>query len=75
MLDWLLAAVPSLSERYPKVKRPDVMLGRMVRNMLMSEELCHEYAAYYKGKNFEELEELAKSFSFGELRPRKGLMN
>lgn len=66
MLDWLLAAVPSLNERYPKNKRPDVMLGRMVRNMLMSEELCLEYASYFAGKSNEELEALAMSFSFGE---------
>jgi hypothetical protein len=66
MLDWLLAAVPGITERYPKVKKPDVMLGRMVRNMLMSEELCHEYAEFFRGKSFDELDALAKSFSLGE---------
>jgi hypothetical protein len=68
MLDWLLRAVPSLNDRYPKNKRPAVMLGRMVRNMLMSEELCLEYAAYFADKTEEELEALAMSFSFGKPR-------
>jgi hypothetical protein len=70
MLDWLLAAVPGITERYPKVKKPDVMLGRMVRNMLMSEELCHEYAEFFRGKSFDELDALAKSFSLGKTSSR-----
>ncbi|RSH90736.1 hypothetical protein EHS25_009911 [Saitozyma podzolica] len=73
MLDWLLAAVPGIAERYPKVKKPDVMLGRMVRNMLMSEELCHEYAEFFRGKSFDELDALAKSFSLGSCNQRSRL--
>ncbi|GFZ50461.1 hypothetical protein JCM24511_08218 [Saitozyma sp. JCM 24511] len=73
MLDWLLAAVPGITERYPKVKKPDVMLGRMVRNMLMSEELCHEYAEFFRGKSFDELDALAKSFSLGSCNQRSRL--
>lgn len=30
------------------------------------EELCSEYASYFKGKAMEELDDLARSFSLGE---------
>ncbi len=38
----------------------------MVRECLMSEELAIEWAEHFRGKNKEELDELAKSFVFGE---------
>jgi hypothetical protein len=38
----------------------------MVRECLMSEELAIEWAEHFRGKTKEELDELAKSFAFGE---------
>lgn len=39
-------------------------LSRIVRNCLLSDELCAEYASYFKDKSETELDELAKSFAF-----------
>jgi hypothetical protein len=37
-----------------------------VNKLTSQEELCREYASYFKGKTTEELDELAKSFSLSE---------
>ncbi len=38
-------------------------VGRLLRNILLSEELYPEFAAYFEGLSFDELEELAASFN------------
>lgn len=45
----------------------------MVRNILMSEELYSEYAAYFEGLSLEELDKMAASFKFENCLQRKGL--
>jgi hypothetical protein len=48
----------SVSPRYP--------FRSCIRKLTLQEELCREYASYFKGKTTEELDELAKSFSLSE---------
>lgn len=61
---WLLKTVPSISDRYPQDWSVGEHLSRLVRNMLLSEELVKEYAEHFRGKSLEDLDELAKSFKF-----------
>lgn len=61
---WLLETVPSISDRYPQDWSVGEHLSRLVRNMLLSEELVKEYAEHFRGKSHKELDELAKSFKF-----------
>lgn len=50
-------------------------VGRVLRNILLSEELYGEYAAYFKDLSLEELDELAASFKFENCNQRIGLNN
>ncbi|AAW44253.2 expressed protein [Cryptococcus deneoformans JEC21] len=70
---WLLKTVPSISDRYPQDWSVGEHLSRLVRNMLLSEELVKEYAEHFRGKSLEELDELAKSFKFSNCTQRKRL--
>lgn len=69
-VEWLSKAAPSTDQRYPPMWKTDKHLGRIVRNCLMSEELCAEYASYFEGKTEAELDELAKSFSYENCKQR-----
>lgn len=70
---WLLETVPSISDRYPQDWSVGEHLSRLVRNMLLSEELVKEYAEHFRGKSHKELDELAKSFKFSNCTQRKRL--
>lgn len=61
---WLRDAAPSIDKRYPSLWRSEKHLSRVVRNCLLSDELCAEYASYFADKSEAELEELARSFAF-----------
>lgn len=64
MRQWLASNVPALEKKYPPMWKTDKHLFRVVRNCLMSEEMCGEFASYFEGKSLQELDDLAKSFSF-----------
>jgi hypothetical protein len=49
------------------------LVGRVLRNILLSEELYPEYAEYFRDLSFEELDELAASFKFENCKQREGL--
>jgi hypothetical protein len=49
------------------------LVGRLLRNILLSEELTPEYASYFQGLSLEELDELAASFKFENCVQREGL--
>jgi hypothetical protein len=70
---WFVKNVPSIESRYPKTWKVETKIARFVRNILLSEELVHEYGAYFKGKSLEELDALAKSFSFEHCERRTRL--
>ena len=48
-------------------------VGRLLRNILLSEELTPEYASYFEGLSLQELDELAGSFKFENCVQREGL--
>lgn len=58
--------MPSIVDRYPQQYGTKLWLQRVVRETLLSEEMVKEYAGYFRGKGYDELDELAKSFSLGE---------
>lgn len=63
----------SITERYPPMWRANKHISRLVRNCLMSEELCPEYASYFKDLSFDRLDEIAKSFSYENCKQRTRL--
>ena len=48
-------------------------VGRLLRNILLSEELTPEYASYFEGLSLQELDDLAASFKFENCVQREGL--
>ncbi|KAM0721109.1 hypothetical protein Q7P37_003395 [Cladosporium fusiforme] len=60
-------------KRYPHHWGLEKHMNRVIRDMLMSEFLTFEYASYFEGKSFEELEELAASFRIENCLRRDGL--
>jgi len=70
---WLLKETPGFAHRYPPMWTPTHHVGRLVRNILLSEELYPEYAAYFKDLSLEDLDALAASFKFENCVQRQGL--
>jgi len=62
-----------VNRRYPQVWRIEGHIHRVLRETLMSEILCWEYASYFEGKTMEELDELAASFKLENCVRRDGL--
>ncbi|KAE8371876.1 glycoside hydrolase [Aspergillus bertholletiae] len=60
-------------KKYPPVWTFDRQVERVVRECLMSEYMVWEFAELFEGKTKEELEALAKSFSFEACVKRDGL--
>lgn len=70
-LEQWLDANTRLAEKYPWPTRQHV--ARAVRQTLMSNVLCDEYAEYFKDKTLEELDELAASFKLENCAKRAKL--
>lgn len=66
--EWLTKGAESFKERYPRTWGPGRWTARFVRECLLSEELCKEWAKNFAGKSKEELDQLAASFKFGGCR-------
>lgn len=62
-----------IKKRYPQHWGLKGHLGNAVRELLFSEFLVWEYASYFKGKSFEELDDLAASFKLSNCIRRDGL--
>lgn len=73
MAEWLRKAAPSIDKRYPSMWHADKHLFRIVRNCLLSDELCAEYASYFADKSEDELDQLARSFAFENCVKRQRL--
>ncbi len=58
---------------YPPLWSVEERVTRISRTMLMAEFLVNEWAEYFRGMDEEQLEELAKSFSFEQCLERDGL--
>ena len=48
-------------------------IGRLARNILVSEFLVKEWAEHFRGKSEQEIDEIAKSFAFSNCLHRDGL--
>ncbi|WRT69321.1 uncharacterized protein IL334_006305 [Kwoniella shivajii] len=78
-VEWLEANAPTIKERYPAKGGVNDSwnatghLSRLVRNILLSEEMVKEFAEYFRGKSTKELDELAKSFHFSNCTQRTRL--
>ena len=48
-------------------------IGRLARNILVSEFLVKEWAEHFRGKSEQEIDEIAKSFAFSNCLHREGL--
>jgi len=64
--EWFRSVAPSLETKYPPTWKIKKHVLRQVRGLLLSEELAKEYAQYFDGLSFEELDEMARSWHFGE---------
>ncbi|EIW65879.1 hypothetical protein TREMEDRAFT_35989 [Tremella mesenterica DSM 1558] len=73
--NWLEENISNVNheKRYPPMWKMSRHVSRMVREILLSEELVHEYAQYFCDKSKDELEELAKSFAFENCIQRERL--
>ncbi|WVR08845.1 hypothetical protein IAU60_005903 [Kwoniella sp. DSM 27419] len=80
--NWLERSAPGIKARYPSAQsgngknsswKTKDHLSRLVRNILLSEELVVEFAECFRGKSIKELDELAKSFEFAQCTQRTRL--
>lgn len=74
-IDKLKQEIPEhlLNKKYPHIWKFERQIERIVREGLMSEYACWEFAELFRGKSEEELEELAGSFRLSECVKREGL--
>ncbi|WWC72841.1 uncharacterized protein I206_106805 [Kwoniella pini CBS 10737] len=79
IVEWLSSNAPTFKSRYPAKGGVNDSwntkghLARLVRNILLSEEMVKEYAEYFRGKSMKELDDLAKSFHFNNCTQRTRL--
>ncbi|ELU40694.1 glucanase [Rhizoctonia solani AG-1 IA] len=73
--EWLIKEAPGIKQRYPRMWNVSTHVGRLVRNILLSEELYPEYAEYFRDMSFEQLDELAASFKFENCQQREERVN
>ncbi|KAJ9097496.1 hypothetical protein QFC19_006768 [Naganishia cerealis] len=73
LIDWTNHAVPSLKNKYPSTWNEKRYLRRVVREILIAEALCDEYAEYFRDKSMDELDALAMSFHYDKCVQRTEL--
>jgi len=76
LIEYLKSEIPEEIQRkrmYPQHWGLEGHVHRVLRECLVSEVLTWEFANYFEGKSFEELDELAASFRFENCVKREGL--
>ncbi len=75
LTDLIIKEIPEQNRNlYPSpVWKLTDRIGRLSRNILVSEFLVKEWAEHFRGKNEQELDELAQSFGFDKCLYRDGL--
>lgn len=75
LIDLILQEVPEQFQNlYPSpVWKLTDRIGRLSRNILVSEFLVKEWAEHFRGKSEQELDEIARSFQFDKCLHREGL--
>ncbi|KAI5794925.1 putative glucanase [Pyronema domesticum] len=73
LVEWIKKVAPEVENKYPTTWNTERHVARVVKQCLISECLSMEFAKYFEGMGFEELEEMAKSFSFEKCAQREEL--
>lgn len=70
---WIEKNSPEARNKYPDTWSVKRHVSRLVKECFLSETLSMEFAKYFEGMSFEQLDEMAKSFSFENSKQRDGL--
>ncbi|KAL3455806.1 putative glucanase [Aspergillus heterothallicus] len=73
LVKWVQDTCPRASKTYPKVWGIRRHIERQVFHVFLAHQYCEEFASLFQGKSKEELDELARSFSFSECTQRENL--
>lgn len=73
LVAWIEANSPSAAQKYPDSWAVKRHVSRLVKECFLSETLSMEFARYFDGMDLEQLDAMAKSFSFVSSKQRKGL--
>jgi aryl-phospho-beta-D-glucosidase BglC (GH1 family) len=61
---WIDRVCPSAQKTYPPIWKTETHIRRNVIQCFLAGSLCDEFAQLFRGKNKEQLDELARSFAF-----------
>lgn len=73
LVRWVEKTCPNASKTYPKVWGVRRHIERQIFHIFLAHQYCEEFAALFKDKSMEELEELAQSFAFSQCIQRENL--
>jgi hypothetical protein len=73
LVEWIDRNAPESKGRYPTPWATERQISRLVLQIWLAGSLSDEFARLFEGKSREELDGLAKSFSFTECIQREGL--
>ncbi|KAJ5099358.1 hypothetical protein N7532_006359 [Penicillium argentinense] len=73
LVEWIDRVSPTARNTYPTSWNTEMHVTRNVFNTFLAASFVEEFAMLFEGKDEEELEELARSFSFEECLQRDGL--
>jgi hypothetical protein len=73
LVEWIDKVCPEAKETYPTTWATERHLSRVVKEIFMSQAFSREFALLFKDFSLEQLDELAKSFSFEQCKQRDGL--
>lgn len=73
MVAWVEKNSPDAANKYPDTWAVKRHVSRLVKECLLSETLSMEFARYFEGMTFDQLDAMAESFSFRSSKQREGL--
>ncbi|KAK2803009.1 hypothetical protein FQN51_004036 [Onygenales sp. PD_10] len=73
VIEWVEKVSPTAKDQYPRHWDVERFLERAVLQSFLADSLQMEFAGLFRGKSFEELDELARSFHFDNCVQREGL--
>ncbi|KAL0631611.1 hypothetical protein Q9L58_009527 [Maublancomyces gigas] len=73
LVAWVEKNSPDAANKYPDTWAVKRHVSRLVKECLLSETLSMEFARYFEGMTFDQLDAMAESFSFRSSKQREGL--
>jgi hypothetical protein len=73
LVQWIERNAPESKDRYPTPWATERQVSRLVLQIWLAGSLSDEFARLFEGKSLDELNSIAKSFSFAECVQRDGL--